>query len=435
MSIVHSGIENGFKGWYKLLFMLAWPLVLFAHSLNGQSADDYFRQAAKAYQENAYESYLEYIRQANELRPNHPAIVYELAKAYALNKRKTRAIQSLNQLLLMDATVDFNADEAFQSLSNRGAYQKLLELQEELTREEVHDELFMQIDAATLHPESFVILPDQTLLLGSVREKRIVKVNPDGSYVNWLETPLGVMGMKIDSVTNTLWVATAAVPEMMDYTPLDRGKSIVIQVDLNTGLILQGLEYNEGSIIGDIEPDSQQRLWLSNSFEPILTRDDTDTTYMLGAFTRLNFDLSMNYFNLQGLTLTQDERYLYFADYVRGLFRIDTEFNEIETVMSDAEVLLKGIDGLYAYKNTLIAIHNGTKPYKVVQYFLNEEGNFIDVERVINRGGESLGEPTLGQIKDGYFYYLANSPWAAYENGKFNIDNWGAIEIRRIKLD
>ena len=84
----------------------------------------------------------------------------------------------------------------------------------------------------------------------------------------------------------------------------------------------------------------------------------------------------------------------------------------------------------------MLAIHNGVKPYKVVQYFLDESGLFIDMERIINRGGESLGEPTLGQVKDGYFYYLANSPWAAYDANKNLLpEKVSPIEIRRIKLD
>lgn len=416
--------------WTLLFNLLLLPLI--GHT---QTLQEFYNNAQSAYEVKDYNGYLENLRSANELRPNHPIIVYKLAGAYALNKRRTRAIQTLNQMLLMDATIDFDSDPDFKNVRGKKGYNRLIEFQEEINRVEVHDELFLNINAAELHPESFLILDDGTVLLGSIKEKRIVKVLQDGSYANWLETPFSVMGMKEDEVTNTLWVATAALPEMDDYEEKDKGHSVIIQVDLNTGFILQGLQYDEASIIGDIEPDSQQRLWISNSMEAILSRDDTDTTNMLGAFTRLNYDLTYNYFNLQGLTLTEDERFLYFSDYVKGLFKLDVELGDITPVMSANTSLLKGIDGLYAYKNTLIAIHNGTKPYKVVQYFLNEEGTFIDLEQIINRGGESLGEPTLGQIKDGYFYYLANSPWGAYESGELNVEGWGPIQIRRIKLD
>lgn len=395
----------------------------------------YYNKAISAYEVQDFESYLSHLRKANELRPNHPKVVYKLAGAWALNNRKTRAIQTLSQMLLMDASVDFQSDPDFENIRKYKGYDRLVELQLNLNSVEIHDEVFLQIEAAELHPESFVILPDSTILIGSIREKRIVLVNSQGKYVHWLETPYGVTGMKLSKDERTLWVATAATSEMLGYESSMKGTSVVLQVDLLTGLIIQGLEYNDSAFVGDIEPDNEQRLWVSNSMEAYLSRDDTDTSQYLGAFTRLAYDLTENFFNIQGLTLTDDERYLYFSDYIRGLFRVDIEEGDINQIFAPESSILKGIDGLYFYKNSLLAIHNGTKPYKVVQYFLSEDGAFIELERVINRGGESLGEPTLGQIKEGYFYYLANSPWQAYENGELKIDDWPPIEIRRIKLD
>lgn len=415
-----------------LLLLLLFPTAIFAQKTTNQL----YQEALEAYEEQDYELYLERLRSADEQRPNHPTIVYKLAGAWSLNGRRTRSVQKLNQLMLMDATIDFQSDSDFDNIRKHKQYDDLVALQKWLTIREIHDEVFLQIDAAELHPESFVVLNDGTVLLGSVREKKIVKVQPDGTYVDFVETPYAVLGMKYDSLTNTLWAATAAMPEMLAFEPADNGKSVVLQIDVENELILQGLEYDEGSIIGDIYPDSEKRLWLSNSMSPYLSRDDTDTTNYYGAFTRKQFDLTNTHFNLQGLALTDDEQYLYFSDYISGLFRVNIATDNIEQVFAPSTSLLKGIDGLYYYRNSLIAIHNGTKPYKVVQYFLDESGTNILVERVINRGGESLGEPTLGQVKDGYFYYLANSPWPAYDEHKnLNVDNWGLIEIRRIKLD
>lgn len=417
--------------------LLLFTLFLSCTCLSAQnlSLQARYDRAKEAYETKDFDVYLEHMRAANELRPNHPVIVYKLAGAYALNKRKARAIQSLNQMLLMDATIDFQNDPDFDNIKNYKGYRKLLERQSELATVEVHDQVYRRIDAAGLHPESFVILDDGTFLLGSIREKRIVKVMEDGSHTNWLETPYAVTGMKLTKDKKQLWVATAAMPEMLGYSPDLQGHSEILQVDLQTGSVLQALAYDVDALIGDIEPDKEQRLWLSNSIEAHLSRDDTDTTAQLGAFTRLSYDLTENFYNLQGLCLDDEERYLYFSDYIKGLYRIDIENGDVAPLFAPSTSLLKGIDGLYFYNNTLIAVHNGTKPYKVVQYFLNENGLNIDLERVINRGGESLGEPTLGQVKEGYFYYLANSPWGAYHNGALMVDNWGAIEIRRIKLD
>ncbi len=397
---------------------------------------DYFNAAAEAYEAKDYNLFLENIRQADELRPNHPAIVPKVAAAWALTGRKIRSIQKLNQMLLMDANFNFVDNTDFDNIRNHKYYKRLLALQARLTTVEVNDEVFKTIDVGYLHPESFVLLENGEILLGSVREKKIVKVATDGTISDWLETPYAVLGMKADFERGFLWATTAALPEMLGFEQSDNGNSIVLQINLERAEIIQGISYDEASTIGDLVLDSENRLWLSNSMTPFISRNGTDTTNYLGAFNRLQFDLSDAYFSLQGLTLTDDERFLYVSDYVKGIFRIDITETDFDDVFAPETMLMKGIDGLYYYKNSLIAIHNGTKPYRIMQYFLNETGLNIESERVINRGGASLSEPTLGQVKDGYFYYLANSPWQAYdEEMNLDLSKVKPIEIRRFKLD
>lgn len=401
-----------------------------------KTLQDYFNAATQAYEAKDYNLFLENIRQADELRPNHPAIVPKVAAAWALTGRKIRSIQKLNQMLLMDANFNFVDNTDFDNLRKHKLYKRLLALQARLTTVEVNDEVFKTIDVGYLHPESFVLLENGEILLGSIREKKIVKVGTDGTISDWLETPYAVLGMKADFERGFLWASTAALPEMLGFEQSDNGNSIVLQISLKSGEIIQGISYDEESTIGDLVLDRENRLWLSNSMTPFISRNGTDTTNYLGAFNRLQFDLSDAHFNLQGLTLTDDERYLYVSDYIKGLFRIDIAKTDIDDVFAPETALMKGIDGLYYYENSLIAIHNGTKPYRIMQYFLNDSGLNIESERVINRGGASLGEPTLGQVKDGYFYYLANSPWQAYDK-EMNLDlsKVRPIEIRRFKLD
>lgn len=419
----------------RTIILLVLALISF-QCFSQQPAQYYFNLANEALAKKDYEEYSIQIRKANERRPNHPIIVAKVAEAWALTGRRTRAVQTIRQMLLMDATYDFEGNTIFDDIRNHRDYGELLELQRTLGTKEVHDESYLTINAAELHPESFVLLEDGGLLLGSIRKKKIVKVSPEGLVTDWLDLPFAVLGMKPDYEKNHIWVSTAAVPQMEGFEPEDQGKSIVFQIDINSGRIIQGIEFDETSIIGDIVLDSLSRLWLSNSLEPYLTRTNTDTAEYLGSFSRLQYDMVDTQFNLQGLTLTENQEHLYFADYISGIHRINFVEDKIEKIFAPETSLLKGIDGLYFYNNTLIAIHNGTKPYKVVQYFLYDTGLTIELERVINRGGESLGEPTLGQVKDGYFYYLANSPWPAYDEEKnLNVEGWGPIEIRRIKLD
>lgn len=420
----------------KIIFISLFLSVL-AYSRAQEDLQTLYTSAVEAYEQKDYDVFLENIRKADELRPNHPAIVPKLAAAWSLTGRKIRAIQTLRQMMLMDATFDFENDPDFENIRDHKNYDDLLILQTELSKVEVHDEVYRVINAGMLHPESFVLMDDGQILLGSIRERKIVKVDANGLVSDWLEVPFGVMGMKYVEETDQLWVATSALPEMKDFSADDKDKAMILQIDASKGEIQHGVGFDDGSIIGDLVLDKEQRIWYSNSAKPFLVRNVTDTAQYWGPFARKYFDLDGSHFNLQGLALNREENYLYFADYISGIYRINMDNEDaIEKVFAPESMLLKGIDGLYYYNQTLIAIHNGTKPYRVVQYFLSDDGQSIDLARIINRGGESLGEPTLGQVKDGYFYYLANSPWGAYDQEmNLLVDKVKPIEIRRIKLD
>lgn len=407
-------------------------------SLSAQNEEKSLRQllteSTSAYEKKDFKTYLEILRAFNERRPNYPLVVYKLAGAYALNKRKTRSIQTLQQSLLMDASKDFENDEDFKAIREYKGYDRLIALKERLGKKEVHDEVYRTIDVGLIHPESMVLLDDGKIFLGSVREKKIVLVSPEGEVTDWLETDFSVLGMEVHR--GTLWVSTAAMPEMLGFEESMKGKSIILQINLDNGKIMQGIEFDEEATIGDLELDAESRIWLSNSLTPYLSRDITISAGYAGAFLRKQYDLSASYFNLQGLTLNEDESALYFADYISGIHKLNVKTDDITPVLAPTTSLLKGIDGIYYYNTSLIAIHNGIKPYRIMQYFLDETGDNILMERVINRGGESLGEPTNGQVKGGYFYYIANSPWIAYdENGQIDPTKVKPLEIRRIKLD
>ena len=117
----------------KWLFILFFSVLSF-QQVDAQSLSSVLEMAKKAYAAEESEAYLEHMVKANALRPNEAITVYDLARAFALNNRKARAIQTLNQLLLIDATIAFDQDPDFSSLKRKSAYNKLLVLQKELTR-------------------------------------------------------------------------------------------------------------------------------------------------------------------------------------------------------------------------------------------------------------------------------------------------------------
>jgi hypothetical protein len=99
----------------SLFFALLFSTLVFAQS--DQKDGRYYESLArKAYQEKNYSSFLENMKLASELRPNHPRLMYNLAVAYALNDKPTDAVALLRRTAEMGLIFPAASDHDFDSL-------------------------------------------------------------------------------------------------------------------------------------------------------------------------------------------------------------------------------------------------------------------------------------------------------------------------------
>jgi hypothetical protein len=82
------------------------------------------------------------------------------------------------------------------------------------------------------------------------------------------------------------------------------------------------------------------------------------------------------------------------------------------------------LDGLVYYNNSIIGVYNTAESNKenaIVQYFLNDVGDKIVSERIIDKGNEFFHEPTTAAIFGEKLYVLANSYLRAYNANKESV--------------
>lgn len=99
------------------------------------------------------------------------------------------------------------------------------------------------------------------------------------------------------------------------------------------------------------------------------------------------------------------------------------------------------LDGLVYWNNTIIGVYNSAEKNSdnaVVQYFLNDEGDKIINERIIDKGNALFHEPTTAAVLGNNLYVLSNSYLAAYNANKESVegieDKLGAVTILVYKL-
>jgi hypothetical protein len=168
---------------------------------------------------------------------------------------------------------------------------------------------------------------------------------------------------------------------------------------------------NKPHWLGDLAIDAVGDVFATDSVSPIL--------YILrrGQKQLETFIEGRAFVSLQGLDFTIDQTKLFVADYARGIFVIDLKTRAVSNLTADFTLL--GIDGLYAYRGSLICVQNGVNPQRIVRLTLNKALTRVDGFQVLEANNPLFDEPTLGVLVKDNFYFIANSQWGAIDkNGQ-----------------
>jgi hypothetical protein len=119
---------------------------------------------------------------------------------------------------------------------------------------------------------------------------------------------------------------------------------------------------------------------------------------------------------LQGLAVSGATT-MYVADYSKGLFAVDLRTHGTRVLSVAENVTVLGIDGLYvAGPRTLVATQNGVFPNRIVRIRLSADGLSVAGMETLAANSPGMGDPTLGVIASGRFYFNANAQWELFED-------------------
>src|ERR1051325_743973 len=400
------------------LFILPGLLVIdltLAPAACAQEAKDYryySEQAIKAYEAKNYSAYLENMKMAHKLRPDHPRVIYNLASAHALNGNKAEALALLMRIAEMGLIYAPNKDSDFDSIKESDEFKAVLKKFESNRAPVNRSATAFTINQKGLITEGIAYDPaKETFYVSSVHQRKILSVGKDGAVRDFATESDGlwsVLGMKVDAARRQLWVTTAAIPQMMNYSAEDNGRSAVFKFDLVTGKLLKKYALPgkpEKHMLGDLVVNSRGDVFTTDSLTPIL--------YMID-HRRDELEVFMSgepFVSAQGLDFSEDEKQLFVADYSRGIFVIDLRTKKYFSLAPAPGSTLLGIDGLYFYRPSLIATKNGTTPNRIIRLHLDRSAKAVERLEILEVNNPLFDEPTLGVRVRDTFYYVANSQW------------------------
>ncbi|HCW08821.1 MAG TPA: hypothetical protein DGG95_15800, partial [Cytophagales bacterium] len=345
---------------------LAFVFVL-SISAHAQQLQKYYGDAMAAYRAKDYAKFYENIKEAYKIRPSHQGVLYQLGIAAALTNHPKEAIEALRKAILINADFKLYGLADFNSIKDSKDFKEILALQKEWQTPVINSEIAFVLKDRSLHSEGIEYdSRSKIFYVGSIHKRKIIKVLSDGSSTDFCAAGVNgmtsIFGIKIDPKKNLLWACASPMQEMENYDSTVH--SAVFKFELSSGKLVSKyeLQLSKTNVFGDLILNSKGQVFVSDS--------QGNSIFTVNEKSNLlePFYSSPEFANIQGIAFSTDEKYLFIADYMKSIFRLNIKTKELIEITSD-KVSLKGIDGLYFYNNSLIAIQNGVSPMRSTRYY------------------------------------------------------------------
>lgn len=404
------------------LFAAALVLSLSLSSLaqGGSSVGGFMRKADDAYQKKDYAVFLENLQKARQMSEDDPAVLYNLACAYALTGGKAEAVKILDKLVPMDLGWDAPSDPDLASLRDQPGFQAFLGKLEKARKPVARSETAFALAERDLFPEGIAYdSAQEAFYFTSIFKRKIVVRDKAGAVADFI-TPgqdgfLSGLGAKVDPARRVLWVCTADRARMEGHSEGTAGLSGIFKYDLASRKLLKKyvMDGKTGPhLLNDLVVTSQGVVYATDSLAGAVYRisPEQDDLLLLTPYGLYEYP--------NGIALSPDEATLFVA-HASGIATVNLKTGDRGDLQHGAKVFLGGVDGLYFFRDSLIGIQNSAR--RVARFVLNKTLDKVDRVDVLEAHNALFaGVPTTGTLAGDTLYYIANSQLNAVgPDGKF----------------
>lgn len=378
------------------------------------------------------------LSRALAVNPGADSLLYTLAQVTAEAGRTEEAFGWLEKLAASGTTLVPQTQD-FPSLE-RERFGRIAQ-QISVTIPASHAPIAFTIAERDLIPEGIAYDPGRDrFLLGSIRKRKVIAVQRDGTVSDLVRPAasglLSPLGMTVDAPRRRLWMATNASPRSEGFAASDRGRSELVQVDADTGVLVARYPRRTPGphLFNDVAVDAQGDVYVTDSRADEVLRLRSTAPPGTDAFEVLVPAGELVYPN--GLTLGLDGTDLFVADEVQGLTRIRLGTGQRAVLRHGPGVTTRDLDGMYWRAGGLVAVQNGTGGGRVVRFALSPDGTEVTRFEVLEANHPSFLLPTTGALADDALYVIADSQIRSFdaEMHLWPPDRLRPVEVLRIHL-
>jgi sugar lactone lactonase YvrE len=361
--------------------------------------------ARKAVEAKDYAKLRDTLRELKRLLPGNPRIISNLAASDAALGDTAAALAGLRNLARMGLIYDFGADQDFAPLRSSGDYAGIVQQIEENKKPVSRSSAVFTLAEPDLLPEDIAYNPKtKRFLIASVRRSKIVQTDGTTSS-DFAKSDWPVFALRVDERRGILWAATGWALFCERCNPADKDKTALLAFDLSTGTPRERIESPVKGLFGDMTIGHSGEIFVSEGVHGGVLR------LRPGAKKLERLDVAGEFPSPQTPALSADDKTLYVPDYVRGIAAITLATGAVTWMQPADDIALSGIDGLYVFRDSLIAVQNGTDPARIVRFSLD-----LRKQLVLEANAPGLGQPTHGTFVGNTFYFIANTGWEQYDD-------------------
>ena len=394
--------------------------------------------AAATYEKKEYKYFTVVMERLNELQPHYPEHELRLVEGYALLDEKTKAYDILLKMQKKGLAYPISELANMENLMGTEVYDYIDEAMKQNTTPFGEGTVAMSVDknyGGLLYENMTWDKASKSFLLGSVRNGEIIRLDEKGQRSVFIPAPKNtenrwaVVDLEADNARDILWVATASMPQYNGMSNENLGETALLKYQLSSGKLLQTIglsDLEKPNLISQLHVSAQGDVYVLNSFKRLvlkLSQGQDKLEPLLGL---------KDYDDVRAMTTDDTGRYLYFADFARGIFVVDLQGKHIGPMGDVETMVLGGTEEMIFHKGALIVVQNGFKPARVMRLKLE---NPVTIEKLIpiEASNPNFEIPTNGVLTDSHFYYIGNSQWSKMDmmGNLLPEQQWAEVRIMR----